>query len=1795
MAKQTDGEKGKAVIVGEEQGHVIVRAFVAPDGTVIISQSEADLVSVDVADVDLLLSFADGSFVIIPNGALAAIGDAPPAVYFVGQDENEAAASQTTGDHQSTLGDLFQMVGITDLAQAGSLRVVSENVEGMKPLEEDTPDGLGDGTTLASTTPVSERVASPDPMIQVDNSEALSGRGPGLGSSSPEETLVEVESPVVPDITPRPSVYKSGQKVTEISDPVINLNPDITPDDIVNIAESQGNVAITGTVGGDAKPGDIVSLLVNGVGYTGSVVENVIGVDAAGVEYTELAFSIDVAGSDLVADNDLVIDASLTTSKTATDTEEYSVDIEAPVPTIELDANITSDDIINIAESEGPVAISGVVGGDAQIGDTVTLTVNGSEFAGTVRADMTFSIEVPGGDLVADGDLTIDASITTQDEAGNPGTATDSETYSVDVVAPVPTITLDPNITADDVINIAESEGTVAVTGSVGGDAQPWDVVTLTVNGHNYTGFVQDDRSFSINVSGGDLVADDDTTIEAIITSTDEAGNSGSATDSESYSIDLSTPNPSITLDADITADDIISAVEADGEVAITGTVGGDAQEGDVVTLTVNGVETSGLVRADLTFSIGVAGSDLAADSDRTVEARIVGTNEAGNTGTATDNESYTVDVAAPNPTVTLDADITADDIISSAEAAGEVVITGTTGGDAQEGDTVIITVNEVTYSGMVRADNTFSISVLGSDLVADSDLTIEASITSTDAAGNTGTGTDSESYSIDTSQPVPTITLDPDITSDDIISTSEAGGVVTVTGSVGGDAQVGDTVTLIVNGQSYVGAVQPDMSFAIGVNGFDLVADADRTIDASITTINGSGNTGTATDTETYTVDITNPVPTITLDANITADDVINLAESGGNVTITGSVGGDALVGDTVTLTVNGTDYTGSVQADYSFGIDVAGSDLVADGDSTIDASITTDWGGSIGTATDTEGYSVDIIPPVPTIALDGNIAGDDIVNSAEAAGPVAISGTVGGDVQVGDTVTLTVNGIDYTGLVLADYSFSINVPGSELVADGDLTIDASVTTFDAAGNPGFGTDSASYVLDLTQPVPTISLDANVTSDDVINSLEAAGDVPITGTVGGDAKIGDTVTLTVNGADYTGLVRSDYSFSISVAGSDLVADSDLTIDASVTTYDAAGNPGAATDTESYSLDLIAPVPTITLDANITADDIITAGEASGEVVIAGTVGGDAQVGDSVVLTVNGTEFTGLVRADYSFSINVPGSDLVADGDWTVDARITSYDAAGNPGTATDTESYTVDFTAPVPTITLDPNVTADDVINIAESTGDVAITGSVGGDAQVGDTVTLTVNGTDYTGLVRADKTFSINVLGSDLTADPDSTIDASITTDWAGNTGTATDTESYGVDLISPAPTVTLDSNITADDVINIAESGGNVAITGVAGGDAQVGDTVTLTVNGTDYTGSVQADMSFSIDVAGSDLVADGDLTIDASIVTSPDAAGNPSLTGTDTESYSLDLVAPNPTITLDANITADDVINIAESGGNVAITGTTGGDAQVGDTVTLTVNGVDSTGLVQADMSFSIDVAGSDLVADPDLTIDASIVTSPDAAGNPSLIGTDTESYSVDLGAPNPTVTLDANITADDVINIAESGGNVAITGTTGGDAQVGDTVTLTVNGTDYTGSVQADMSFSIDVAGSDLIADGDLTIDASIVTSPDAAGNPSLTGTDTESYTLDLVAPVPTITLDANITADDVINIAESGVNVAITGTTGGDAQVGDTVTLTVNGTDYTGSVGGDAQVGDTVTLTVNGVDSTGLVQADMSF
>ncbi|WP_344939324.1 Ig-like domain-containing protein, partial [Zhongshania borealis] len=188
-----------------------------------------------------------------------------------------------------------------------------------------------------------------------------------------------------------------------------------------------------------------------------------------------------------------------------------------------------------------------------------------------------------------------------------------------------------------------------------------------------------------------------------------------------------------------------------------------------------------------------------------------------------------------------------------------------------------------------------------------------------------------------------------------------------------------------------------------------------------------------------------------------------------------------------------------------------------------------------------------------------------DDIVNAAEAGTTINVTGTVGGDATVGDAISFTINGTPYSGTVLAGNTYSIAVDGADLAAD--TSFDATVAGSDDAGNPFTATTTSTHTVD-TSAAATITVDA-ITPDDIVNAAEAGTTINVTGSVGGDASVGDAISFTINGTPYSGTVLAGNTYSIAVDGADLAADTSF--DATVTGTDVAGNPFTATTTSTHT------------------------------------------------------------------------------------------------------------------------------------------------------------------------------------------------------------------------------------------------------------------------------------------------------------------------------------------------------------------------------------------------------------------------------------------------------------------------------------------------------------------------------------------------------------------------------------------------------------------------------------------------
>ncbi|KCX66139.1 bacterial Ig-like domain family protein, partial [Acinetobacter baumannii 855125] len=527
----------------------------------------------------------------------------------------------------------------------------------------------------------------------------------------------------------------------------------------------------------------------------------------------------------------------------------------------------------------------------------------------------------------------------------------------------------------------------------------------------------------------------------------------------------------------------------------------------------------------------------------------------------------------------------------------------------------VTIVINGVTYTATVdSAAGTWTVSVPGSGLVADTDKTIDAKVTFTDAAGNSSTVNDTQIYTLDTAAPSAPV-IDPVNGTDPITGTAEPGSTVTVT------YPNGDTATVVAG---------PDGSWSVpnpGLNDGDEV-EAIATDPAGNPSLPGTAivdAVGPNTDGVNFAVD------------SVTADNVINASEASGNVTVTGvlkNVPADA-ANTVVTVVINGQTYTATVDSTAgTWTVSVPGSELTADADKTIDAKVTfTDAAGNSSSVNDTHTYTVDTVAP-----------------NAPVLNPINATDPVSGQAEPGSTVTVTYpDGTTATVVAGTDGSWSVPNPGN--LVDGD-TVTATAT--DPAGNtslPGTGTVSA----DITAPV--VALDDVLTND----STPA-----LTGTVNDPTA---TVVVNVDGVDYPAVNNGDGTWTLADNTLPTLADGPHTI--TVTATDAAGNVG--NDTAVVTIDTVAPVVSFT-DAS--TNDTTPA--------LTGTIDDPTA---TVVVTVDGVDYPALNNGDGTWTLADNTLPVLADGPHTV--SVTATDVAGNVSTPV-TGTVTVDATAPTLAITTD-------------------------------------------------------------------------------------------------------------------------------------------------------------------------------------------------------------------------------------------------------------------------------------------------------------------------------------------------------------------------------------------------------------------------------------------------------------------------------------------------------------------------
>ncbi|EKY3926770.1 TPA: Ig-like domain-containing protein [Enterobacter hormaechei] len=1441
----------------------------------------------------------------------------------------------------------------------------------------------------------------------------------------------------------------------------------IASDDVINAAERGADLVLSGTTS-NVEENQIVTITFGGKNYTATV-------DAEG-KWTATVPTADLTG---LKDGDASVQVSVTNvnGNSASAGREYSVDATAPSVTINT---IATDDILNASEAQSDLAISGT--STAEAGQTVTVSLNGKDYTTTVSANGSWTLNVPAADLagLTDGSVTVTAAVS--DKAGNPASV--DHTLTVDVTVPAVTI---HTVAGDDVINVAEHNQAQIISGSATG-AAAGDKVTVTIGGQTYTTVLDAAGNWSVGVPASVISGLSDGSVTVTASVTDAAGNTGSGT----HNVTVDTGLPSVSFNA-ISDDNVLNAVEKGQDLSVSGT-SANLAEGTVVTVTLNGKNYTATTAADGTWSLTVPAADLAGLGQASYTLNATATNGVGNSVSSSAN--LLVDTALP--TVTINT-VAGDNVINAAEVAAGQTLSGTVA-NAEAGNTVTVTIGGHSYTATVQNNLSWSVNVPSDVLTALGNGSLSVTATVTNGHGNTGTG--EREIAIDANLPGLCVNT---VAGDDVVNTIEHAQNLIVSGSSDGLAP-GTALTVTVNGKDYAATVLADGTWSAAIPSTDVSAWPEGTVKISVTGDSAAGNP------ITISHDVTVDLATVAISINALAtDDVINAAEKGADLVLSG-VTTNVEAGQTVTISLNGRIYTTTVDDSGNWTYTVPSADLAGlkDGDASVQVSVTNVNGNSASAGRE---YSVDATAPSVTI---NTIATDDILNATEAQSDLAISGT--STAEAGQTLTVSLNGKDYTTTVSANGSWTLNVPAADLagLTDGSVTVTASVS--DKAGNPA----SVDHTLTVDVTVPAVTIHT-VAGDDVINVAEHNQAQIISGSATG-AAAGDTVTVTIGGQSYTTVLDAAGNWSVGVPANVIsgLSDGSVTVTASVT--DAAGNTGSGT----HNVTVDTGLPSVSFNA-ISDDNVLNAVEKGQDLSVNGTSANLAE-GTVVTVTLNGKNYAATTASDGTWSLTVPAADLAGLGEANYTLSAAATNGVGN--SVSNTANLLVDTA--LPTVTIN-TVAGDNVINAAEVAAGQTISGKVA-NAEAGNTVTVTIGGNSYTATVQSDLTWSVNVPETVLTAlgNGELTVSATVT-NGHGNTGAG----EREIVIDASLPGLRVDT-VAGDDVINSIEHGQNLIVTGSSDGLA-AGTTLTVTVNGKTYAASVLADGTWSAAIPAADVgaLAAGTVTV---TVAGQSAAGNPVSISHD---VTVDLAAV--AISIDA-IATDDVINAAEKGADLVLSGSTS-NVEENQTVTITFGGKSYTAKVDADGNWTATVPSSDLAGlkDGDASVQVSVTN---VNGNSASAGRE---YSVDATAP--TVTIDT-VAGDNVINGSEAAAGVAISGTT--TAEVGQTVTVNLGGNSYTAQVQQGGVWSINVPAADLstLADNGYTVQVSV---SDAAGNSGSAG---KAITLDTTPP----TVSFNVVAgDDVINSVEHGQAQVVSGTATG-ASVGDKLVITIGSNQYTTTV-----------------------------
>ncbi|MDP3156351.1 MAG: Ig-like domain-containing protein [Archangium sp.] len=1302
--------------------------------------------------------------------------------------------------------------------------------------------------------------------------------------------------------------------------------------------------------------------------------------------------------------------------------------------------------VVSPANGSRTSSTTPTISGTSPANATITLFVDGVSI-GTTTANASGAWS-RASTALTQGSHTVSATATV---GGVTSAASATNTFTVDSIAPAAPVVSTPASGSSTSNNRPVFTGTAEANSTVSVMVDGFLIGTATTNGAGAWSFTA-------------VVALSDGSHTVVAAATDAAGNVSINSAANTFTVDTTAP-----------AAPVVSTPANGSRVATaTPSITGTAEANATVTVFIDGVSV-GTTTANGSGSWTFTTSAL---SEASHTVRATATDSAGNVSVSSNTNTFTVDTVPPAAPV----------VITPANGSRTSSNTPSISGTAEANSTITVIIDGVAVG--TAAANASGAWTFTSPLLSDGAHAARA--TATDAVGNVSVSSNTNTFTVDTTAPAAPVVVTP----------GNGSRIGSNTPSITGTAEANATITVFVDGVS-VGTTTANASGAWTFTSAQL-ADGAHTTRATAT--DSVGNVSVNSNTNSFTVDTTPPAaPIVATPANgsRTGDNTPTVSgTSEANATVTVSI--DGVVAGTVTADASGNwSFTTAALAEGAHTVRVTATDSV----------------GNVSVNSNTNTFTVDTVPPAaPVVTAPAN--GSSTANSTPS-----ISGTA----EANSTVTVIIDGVSagtttanasgtwtFTSALLADgvhtaratatdavgnvsvnsntNSFSIDTSapvapaiitpanGARIatntarvtgVSDANVTItvfidgvSAGTTMADSAGNWAFTTaslaDGAHAVLaTATDAVGNVSVNSNTNTFTIDTTPPAAAIVtaPANGsrtgdntpTVSGTAEANATVTVSIDGV-VVGTVTADASGNWSFTTAAL-ADGAHTV--RVTARDSVGNVSVNSNTNTFTVDTVPPAaPVVTAPANGSRTASSTP-----------SVSGTAEANSTITVFIDGVA-AGTTTADAA-GVWTFTSTTLADGAHTV--RVIATDAVGNASVDSNTNTFTVDTTAPAAPLVVAP---AD-----GSRTGDN--TPTVTGTAEANSTVTVFIDGasvgtttTDASGAWTLDAPLSLT--------DGAHTVYVTAT-DASGNVSASSNTNAFTVDTAAPvAPVVASPANgsLVSDNTPTFS-------------GTAEANATVTVFIDGV-AAGTTVADASGAWSFDAPVTLIDGMHTTSA---TATDAVGNVSVSS-NTNSFTIDADAPSaPVVTAPAagSTTGDDT---------PLITGT----AEANAIVAVFVDGV-QVGTVTANASGAWSFPSSTL-ADGAHTVRA---TATDAANNSSG-SSSTSSFTVDTTAPS----------APSVSAPAPQSSTTDVTPTITGTAEPLATIAVFIDGAQVgtaTASATGDWSFD-----ASMLSLGAHTVSARAT---DASGNSSVASATNDFTVLPFVPAAPSLTAPAqgSLTAD----------------------------------------------------------------------